>query len=156
MLTWTQSIQSSFSTTGRCTSLYRAVVAASRFVLQHMWVGQSANNQYISVLARISMHDWTVGDKKRCTFRLWEGFFVKASDKHMHGILKPQLCALIKWENNCYALWWKADNIWFSPYWILSLAFFISSLMHFKELSSSQPCSFFEKINLENSSYAYI
>jgi hypothetical protein len=68
-------IQSSFSTTGRCTSLYRAVVSASRFVLQHKWVGRSANHQYISVLARISMHDWTVGDKKRCTFRLLEGFF---------------------------------------------------------------------------------
>jgi hypothetical protein len=75
-------IQSSFSTTGRCTSLYRAVVAASRFVLQHMWVGRSANNQYIGVLARISMHHWTVGDKKRCTFRLWEGFFAHRFLKH--------------------------------------------------------------------------
>jgi hypothetical protein len=77
--------QSSFSTTGRCTSLYRAVVAASRFVLQYMWVRRSANNQYISVLARISMHHWSVGDKKRCTFQLWEGFFARSSQKTRWG-----------------------------------------------------------------------
>jgi hypothetical protein len=47
-----RSSQSSFST-----SLYRAVVTASRFVPQHMRVERSANNQYISVPARIPMHD---------------------------------------------------------------------------------------------------
>jgi hypothetical protein len=33
---WQVLLKVVFSTNGRCTSLYRAVVAASRFVLQHM------------------------------------------------------------------------------------------------------------------------